>query len=426
MSLWDFARRRFTLRDGAAFSAFYGGSSWAGKPTTQESVLQLSAAWSALRCKAQTVSTLPLGMYEKGARGSRSSASGHWLHDILAVSPNADQTPAEFWDGAHGCVALRGNFFARKAGLRGPANARQFASLETMHPDSVTIRREGGEVVFVWRDPDGKVVTLPEEEVFHLKGFGLGDALGLSTLRNGRQTFASSLSADEQAASIFKSGLQASGFLKVDQELKEPQRGKLQKIMDEFAGSSRAGRLMILEAGMQYQALTLNPEEAQLLATRRFHIEEICRWFGVPPILVGHAAEGQTMWGSGVEQIILAWLILDLRPYLVRTEQAIRKRLLGPSERANLYPLHAVEGLLRADSAGRAALYSSLIQNAVMQPAEAREKEDLPYIEGSDELLVQSSIVRLRDLGQTPSDANKAREALRSWLAEGMQKDRAA
>lgn len=428
MTIWSWARPRgsFTLRDGEAFAAIFGGGSTSGQSITDARVMRLAAVWAGLRLKSNTMGTLPLRLFERVSDTDRRPASGHWLADILEVSPNADQTPAEFWSGAHACVTLRGNFFARKAGLRGTVANRQFAALETMHPDATTRRREGGSIVFDWIDPDGKRVTLPEEEVFHLRGFSLGQNLGLSPLHHGRDVFGSGLSADEQAAKLFRSGLAQNGFLKVEQELKGPQREQLQKIMDEYIGSSNAGKLMILEAGMTYVPLSLNPEEAQLLGTRRFNIEEACRVIGVPPVLIGHSPEGQTMFGSGVEQIFLYWLQTELRPALVFAEQRMKKDLLPPAERSRFYAEHAVEGLLRADSQGRAALYSSLIQNAVMKPGEARQRENLAYDESANVLLAQSNLVPLDLLGQSPDAGAAARSALSAWLNLAQQGRNAA
>ncbi len=416
MSLWDWGKRAFGLTDGEALVRAFGTSTWAGKSVTPEGALQLVTLFAAIRMRSRTLSTLPIGFYERQGDNKRVAADGHWLADILETSPNADQTPAEFWEGLYGCVSLRGNFYARKGGLRGSVADRSFASLETMHPDQVTRKREGGRIVFDWVDPDGTRVTLPEDEVWHVKGFSFGDSLGIPALHAGRQVIGSALSADQQAAKFFKSGLQQSGFLSVDQELKKGQREALQKIMDEYTGSTNAGKLMILEAGMEYKSLSLKPEEAQLLLTRRFHIEELCRLVGVPPIMIGHAPEGQTMFGSGVEQLFLYWLQTDIRPQLVGVEQSIKKHLLPAKDRRRYYAEHAVEGLLRADSAGRAALYDSLIRNAVMKPGEARSRENLDYDAEADALLVMSNLVRLADLGKTPAADVNARNALRAWL----------
>jgi HK97 family phage portal protein len=157
---------------------------------------------------------------------------------------------------------------------------------------------------------------------------------------------------------------------------------------------------MPLPPGFDFKALGLSPEDAQLLETRGFHVEEICRWFGVFPILIGHAGAGQTMWGSGVEQINLAWLTLYLGRELRRIEQAICKQLLTPAERVSLYVRHNVDDLLRADSVGRAALYSSAGQNGWMDRNEIRAKENRPPRPGGDQLTVQSNLVPLEKLGE--------------------------
>ena len=428
MTIWSWAsgRRTFDLKDGGAFAAIFGGGSKANQSVTDARVLTLGATWAALRLKSRTMGALPRGVYERRSATDRVAADGHWLSDILTVSPNADQTPAEFFQGVHACVSMRGNFFARKAGLRGSVANRQFASLETMHPDATARRRDGGAVVFDWIDPDGKRVTLPEEEVFHVRGFSLGQNLGLSPLHHGREIFGTGLAADEQAAKLFRSGLASNGFLKVEQELKGTQRVDLQKIMDEYVGSTNAGKMMILEAGMTYVPLSLKPEEAQLLGTRRFSIEEQCRVIGVPPILIGHSPEGQTMFGSGVEQVFLMWLQTEINPSLVELEQRIVKDLLPPAERGRFYAEHAVEGLLRADSAGRAALYTSLVNNAMMKPAEGRRLENLPYDPASDVLLANAALVPLAMLGQNQDPAANARNALATWLRLGASEGLAA
>lgn len=411
-SLW----RSLTLRSGAAWRAYYGGGSAAGKTVTPESAMTVAAAWSCIRLLSQTVATLPLGVYE-GLGADRKPAEDYWLADILSRSPNADQTPVEFFEGVLGCLALRGNFFARKAMMN---EAGRFVSLETMFPDSTTMRREGGSVVFDWVDPDGKKYTLPEREVLHIKGFGIGGDLGLSPIAFARQTLGASMAADESAAKVFANGLQPSGFLEVAQELDKDQRAELNKVMSEYVGSTNVGKLMILEAGMKFNPLSMKPEEAQLLLTRRFNVEEVCRWFGIPPILIGHAADGQTMWGSGVEQIMIAWLTLGLRPYLVRIEQAIVKRAMPAADRAKFKPEFNVEGLLRADSQGRAALYSALAQNGLRTRNELRRLDNAPPVDGGDDLTVQSNLVRLQDLGAIVANgggqSQQVREAFRSWL----------
>ena len=152
-----------------------------------------------------------------------------------------------------------------------------------------------------------------------------------------------------------------------------------------------------------------------MLQTRAFNIEDICRWFRVWPGLIGHNAQGQTMWGSGVEQMLIGFLTFSLRPWLTRIEQAIRKNLLAPGERNRYFAEFSIEGLLRADSAARAAFYSTMTQNGLMSRNEARQKENLPPRPGADQLTVQANLLPIDLLGKS-GDGESAKNALREWL----------
>jgi phage portal protein BeeE len=159
---------------------------------------------------------------------------------------------------------------------------------------------------------------------------------------------------------------------------------------------------MPLEAGWKFVPLSMNPEDAQLLESRAFNVEEVCRWFDVLPILVGHASQGQTMWGSGIEQIMLGWLTTNLDPLLINIEQAVRKQLLPAAERPRFFAEFNRAALMRADSAGRAALLSSLGQNGYLTRNEGRALDNREPLPGGDDLTVQSNLIRSTDLGKHP------------------------
>jgi hypothetical protein len=208
---------------------------------------------------------------------------------------------------------------------------------------------------------------------------------------------------------MFKSGLTSSGFIETGQVINETDRPRLEQVLSEYQGSDNAGKLMILEAGMKYTAISMSAQDAQLLASRGFNIEEIARWLGMPPVLLGHNGAGSTMWGTGVEQIIQAWYTLGLRALLHRIEQAIQKRVIAPADQARYYVKFNVEGLLRGDSAARANLYSVFVQNGIMTRAEVRELEDLePYAgKGADKLTAQVNLTTLEHIGEGPDSGTK-------------------
>ena len=382
--------------------AFGGGGTFAQKRVTADTTMQLSTAWAAVRLNARTIASCSRKVYRRTSALQREAAEDHPVHRVLAISPNPDQTPMEFWEGQVTALNLRGNAFAR-IGRRGDG---QVVALWPVSPDAVRVyRTPAGERRYVI----GGTEDLGGRDVLHLRGFGAGGDMGLSPIAYGRQTIATALAAEEVAGSTFANGLQLSGFVEDQEGAKttNEQRQGLVQLFAKFAGSGQAGKVMPLPPGMTFKALGLSPEDAQLLETRRFSVEEMCRWFGVFPILIGHAAQGQTMWGSGIEQIVLAWLTLGLGTELERIEQAIEKQLILPAEQGRLYVQHNVESLLRADSKSRAELYSSMGQNGVMKRNEMRAKENLPPdgSPGADMLTVQSNLIPLDQLGKLPARA---------------------
>ena len=378
---------------------FGWGEAAAGKSVTPETALQVSAFWACVKLLAETIATLPIGFFERGADGGRSVANDHPLAYLLRVSPDGEHTAVEFWEGAVIAMCLHGDAFAEKV----RDGRGRLIALQPLRSDLMTVRRDAdGALEYAYADPGGRRV-LGEAEVFHVRAFGGSGLRGLSPLMYARQTLSSALAADEAAGKLFSNGVRPSGVLEVGQILKKDQRKDLREnVVEPLAGSQNAGGVFVLEAGMKFTPISLSPADSQLLETRRWHVEEIARWFGMPPILIGHASQGQTMWGTGVEQIALSWLGLGLRAQLKRIEAAIQLRLIEPADRARFYAEFNIEGLLRADSAARAALYASLAQNGIMDRDEIREKENLNRRGGgASKLTVQSNLLPIDDLGKT-------------------------
>ena len=276
---------------------------------------------------------------------------------------------------------------------------------------------KSGDPIYTYCDwPSGTSRNIDERDIMHIRAFSTNGVMGLSPVSYARQTLGLAMATDEASAKVFKNGMRPSGVLSMDQILKKEQRNEVRESMvEQFSGSMNTGKMMVLEAGMKFQPVDLNPEDAQMLQSRAFNIEEICRWFRVWPGLIGHTAQGQTMWGSGVEQMLIGFLTFSLRPWLTRIEQAIRKSLLAPGERNKYFAEFSIEGLLRADSAARAAFYSTMTQNGLMTRNEARQKENLQPKPGADQLTVQSNLLPIDQLGKS-GDSESAKNALREWL----------
>ncbi|EBR9318654.1 phage portal protein [Salmonella enterica subsp. enterica serovar Panama] len=383
-------------------------------------ISQLSTVWACVDVLSKTVATLPMGFYERTEDG-RKTARDHPLYEILHYQPNADMTAVEFWEMMMAGLLLRGNAYARIE-----RTGKRVTALTPMVPEKVKVTRDKtGAPVYTYQDPvTGKSLELKEGQVLHIRGRLGPDCLtGLSPIKLGKETFALSIAANAASAALFKNGMRPSGVLKIDRVLTEEQRKDFREgFINQFTGSLNAGRVPLLEAGINYQNTSLSLEDAQMIETRRLSVEDVCQWFGVDPIMIGHAVQGQTMWGSGVEQLMMKFLTTSLRPWLTRIEQAIRRSLLAPGDKNKYFAEFAIEGLLRADSAARAAFYSTMTQNGVMTRNEARHKENLPPQPGGDQLTVQSNLLPLDQLGRA-NDTESAKNALRDWLGIDKQKE---
>jgi len=410
-SVSDWIGRKLGLADTAFWAAWAGGASASGKAVTAQSALTLSAVWSCVRLLAETIATLPFDLYRRQGREAV-EATDLELYALLRHQPNADMTSVQFWEVLVACLLLWGNSFAEKRMSKG-----RIVAIDLLYPWRMQVRRlTDGSIEYRYNDIDGTHRVIPEDRMWHIAAFSLDGLLGMSTIRYGANVIGASLAADEASAKIFANGLNVGGVLSTDKILSPAQRTELgDSLSAKFAGAMNSGKTMVLEAGMKYQQVPMNPEDAQLLATRAFNVEEICRWFRVPPWMVGHT-EKSSSWGTGIEQQMIAFLSFSLRPWLTRIEQSIRKSLLAPAERPQYFAKFNVEGLLRADSAARAAFYSVMTQNGIYTRDDCRLKENLPARGGNaDVLTVQSNLLPIDKLGET-AGAEQAKSAFSAWL----------
>lgn len=400
----------FSLRDGEAMSSISGRATATGKHVSVDSAMQLSTVWACVRLISETVSTLPLRVYRKREKGGRDVADDHPLFNLLCRSPNSEMTPGRFMLMIVASIIIRGNAYVEKQRIAG-----RIVALMPLLPQNVTVRREAGRLVYDVLDGVGGKRTLKADDVMHIRGFGLDGVCGMQPIMQGREIIGAATAANEASAKIFANGMQVSGILSTDSTLNKDQREQIGGNVNKFSVSTNHGKLMVLEAGMKYQGISMDPENAQMLETRAFNVEEICRLLGVPPFMVGHMDKASS-WASSVEAQNLHFLTSCLRPILDNIEQEIIRCLVPREEWGTVYAEFSVEGLLRADSAGRSAFYNVALQNGWMSRNEVRALENLPPIEGGDVYTVQVNLTPLGQLGNQPQPADAARAALKAWL----------
>ena len=344
-------------------------------PATAQGV---SAVYGCVGAISETVASLPLILFKKNG-DDRERASGHPLYSVLHDMANPEQTALEFREYMQACVLLRGNAYARI--VRGYDG--QVRELWPLNPDNVTVKRTPSGLVYEYTK-DGVLTRLLAHEVLHLR-HRLGDdgVLGVSPIAAARGVVELALSEQEHGKNTFTNGAKLLGVLKFPGKLKPEQRTAIAASWaTQYAGGANAGRTAVLDEGVDFQALSMNLEDAQWIEARKLSVIEVCRLFRVPPVIV--QAMESANYSNSVE-LARQFITLSLRRHLVAWEQAIAKQLLTEAGRRSYFAEHQVEGLLRGDAQNRAAFYSSGITAGWMLKSEARKLENLPAIEGIDD-----------------------------------------
>lgn len=421
MDLWGWWRgQRRYIQDGLnRWPLVLGRDPDSNESITAEAAMKLSAWNAAVRLKTETIATLPCAIFQKTGEDRRPMPE-HPLYELLHDVPNGEQTPVEFWEGRVAPLCSFGNSFAEKVYL-----GERLVQLLPMpaHKVAVLRREKSNDLYYKFTDL-GKTRELRPDQVFHIKGFAPNDEdEGLSPVEYAARSIGGSLAAERAAARVYGRGMRATGFFSPPVDMTLEQRNQFQeKYIKPAEGAQGEGKTLIFPPGFEWKAMSITPRDAEMMLSRAFNVEDVCRWQRVPPILIGHASAGQTMWGSGVEQVILGWLVLGLRADLRRIEAAVNTRLLTPGDRKNGISFEFnFEGLLRADSAARANLMSTLAQNGLRTRNELRKIDNYPAIDGGDDLTVQSNLVALGNLGAAPpttQDISAAAAAFRGWLQQ--------
>lgn len=406
-----------TAQSLGAWRNWSGGGTLSGQTVTPESALQLTAVFRAVRLTSSTVASLPINIYRKGPNGPEEVTDTPSAR-LLKYRPNSEQTPFEFFEQLMACVELLGEGFARKVkGISG-----EIVSLQILHPSRMTDRDNSAGTGYFWeyRDARGRLIILQPDEVIHVRGFSMAGRRGVSPIAACREAVGLAQAANETAARLFAGGMKNSGFVKTNSILTGDQREEMNEVLKGYLGTSKIGRLMILEAGMDFVPLNMNAQDAELLLTRKFEIEELGRMFDMPPILLGHSSQGQTMWGSGVSAIIKSWLSLGLRQRIRRLEQVLDSRLLSPAEQARgLYVKVNIDALLSADMLERIQVLAQAVLSSLMTPDEARAKLELGAMPGGATLLAQTNLAPLATLGDNGSPADGLKSAFIQFLGIG-------
>jgi len=375
-----------------ALAALFGyGPSKSGVSITEDTSLNISAVWACVRLISGSMSTLPLIHYKKKGNGDRERWLDSRLYRLLHDEPNEEMSSATFLETLQTHVLLWGNAFAQII-RDGAGRVTEMYPIEPWRVSALRPNGLGGELRYRIAQRDGGEAVLGIDQILHVPGLSPNGVWGYSVINKARESFGITAAADQFTASFFGKGSTFGGLLKPDRQLSKEQTQELIASLEKrHQGVDRAHQLIVLPHGVTYEQIGIPGRDAQFLQQRQFQTAEIARWFGVPPHMIGDL-ERSTSWGTGIAEQKIGFLEFTLRPWLVKWERELNRKLISPLER-NLQQIEfSVDGLERGDIESRYKAHAIGIQWGFKTRNEVRALENLPMIEGGDTPLVPANM----------------------------------
>lgn len=386
---------------------FLMGTSTSGKLVTERSAMQMTAVYACVRVLAESIAGLPIHLYRTTKSGRKEKAINHKLYHLLHDEPNKEMTSFVFRETLMTHLLLWGNAYAQII-----RNGRgEVLALYPLMPNRMTVdRSDSGEIYYKYQmlssdTPQAKsqIVNLHQSDVLHIPGLGFDGLVGYSPIAMAKDAIGMAIACEEYGSKFFANGAYPGGVLEFPGTVKDPDKIR-ESWQKAFGGSGQANKVAVLEEGMKYTPISIAPEQAQFLETRKFQIDEIARIFRVPPHMIGDLEKSSF---SNIEQQSLEFVKYTLAPWITRWEQSINRALLSDTEKREYFVKFNVDGLLRGDYASRMAGYATARQNGWMSANDIRELENLDRIapdDGGDLYLVNGNMLPLGKAGAFTTD----------------------
>ena len=405
MGLFSFlfkARDKPQNRTAGSAYAFYMGGSTSGKQVTERSAMQMTAVYSCVRILSEAVAGLPLHLYRYKEGGGKEKAIDLPMYRLLHDEPNPEMSSFVFRETLMTHLLLWGNAYAQI--IRNGKG--EVIALYPLMPNKMRVDRdENGNLYYEYVHSSDEVdtmknttVRLTPYNVLHIPGLGFDGLVGYSPIAMAKNAIGMAIACEEYGAKFFANGAAPSGVLEHPGVIKDPQKVR-EAWQSQFGGSQNANKIAVLEEGMKYTPISISPEQAQFLETRKFQINEIARIFRVPPHMVGDLEKSSF---SNIEQQSLEFVKYTLDPWVMRWEQSLSRALFTEEEKKTLFFKFNVEGLLRGDYQSRMNGYATARQNGWMSANDIRELENMdkiPAEQGGDLYLINGSMLPMQNAG---------------------------
>lgn len=388
-------------------AAFSGNRSKAGIRITPKTAMAFSAVQTCVTLLAESVAQLPCELYRRTENGGRERATDHPLYDIIHNQPNGWQTSFEFYEQSQGALGLRGNDYSL---IERNGRGHVDELIPISNDKIVPYKGEDGLPYYHLTDFNE---TVPHRFIHHVRAFSMDGYTGLSPIQTNPDAIGLALATEEHAASVFANGTTLSGVIERPLEAKEmlgqPALDKIKRTWhDAHAGLKNSFSVAILQEGMQYKQMAMSNEDAQLIESRQYGVNDVARLYKIPLHMVQHLEKATF---SNIEHQGLQFVIYTLMAWLRRRETAMQRDLLLPKERKTLYIEFNVAGLLRGDQKTRYEAYALARQWGWLSVNDIRRLENLPPIKGGDTYLEPLNMTDAGN-GELGAEAKKVQEFL--------------
>lgn len=384
-NLLGLSETRSTLRDpdGWLIEALGGGGrTLSGVTVGPNSALGLSSYYAAIRAISEDVGKLPLPLYRRLKPKGKERAFTHPLYRLIHDQPNPEMGSETFrevltahalgWGGGYAEIQRRGNV---------PI------ALWPLDPQQVTVERDKdtNRLVYIVRQPRREEKRLRAFEVFHVHGLGFDGVTGYSVARLAKQSIGLALATEQSGAAFFGNGARPGVVLETDKYLAPEAKTQLAEAWNRaYQGIDNSHKTVVLEDGMKANQFAVNNEDAEWILSREFSVEEIARWFRIPPHKISHLKHATF---SNISHQGIEYVVDTLLAWLKRWEREIWRKLIPRADQDAVFAEFTVEGLMRGDAPARYDGYQKAILTGWMNRNEARALENMNPEDGLDDFL---------------------------------------
>lgn len=415
--------------NGSQYQFFMGGST-AGKRVNERSAMQMTAVYSCVRILSEAVASLPVQIYKYNESGGKEKVPDHPLSFLLHDEPNPEMSSFVFRETLMNHLLLWGNAYAQI--IRNGKG--EVVALYPLMPDRMEVDRDSasGQLYYEYTMSNddahtlkGSTVYLKPQDVLHIPGLGFDGLVGYSPIAMAKNAIGLAIATEEYGSKFFANGAQPSGVLEHPGTIKDPTRVR-DSWTKTFGGSSNSNKVAVLEEGMHYTPISVEPNAAQFLETRKFQVSEIARMFRVPPHMIGDLEKSSF---NNIEQQSMEFVKYTLDPWIIRWEQSLQRSLLLPQEKKEYFIKFNVDGLLRGDYKSRMEGYSIGRQNGWLSANDIRELENMNPIseeEGGNLYLINGAMTKVKDAGAFAGKENLNGEETKESKEPAQTKEQAS